>query len=144
MCTSPESNRSGQERWSFSRSHNLKRKRFIEPLFNRNDPSIRSVATGSVRLVYRLVSDTDVSLLGSFQIGVAVGRSAGGAVQRNRVKRIIRESIRLNQDVLRDVSRGKDVLLTAMVIFRGKGTDLSQTPLDMGRCLRKLQRELTK
>lgn len=142
MLESPEMNRSGQERWSFSRSHHLKRKRFIEPLFNRNDPSVRSVAAGSVRLVYRLVSDPEVDPEISFQIGVAVGKSAGGAVRRNRIKRVIREAIRLNQGLLRPSSESDGALLTAMVIFRGKGSEISETPSDMVRCLEKLHREL--
>jgi len=131
--STPERDRSGQERWSFSRSHHLKRKRLIEPLFNRNEPSVRSVAAGSIRLVYRMVSDQDLSCEVRFQIGVAVGRSAGPAVRRNRIKRVIREAIRLNQG-----------LLTAMVIFRGNGADISETPRDMVRSLEKLHRELTK
>ena len=61
---------------------------------------MRAVAAGSIRLVYRLVSDQDLSCEVRFQIGVAVGRSAGPAVRRNRIKRVIREVIRLNQGLL--------------------------------------------
>lgn len=144
MSSTPERDRSGQERWSFSRSHHLKRKRLIEPLFNRNEPSVRSVAAGSIRLVYRLVSDQDLSCEVRFQIGVAVGRSAGPAVRRNRIKRVIREAIRLNQGLLHDIACNEGTLLTAMVIFRGNGADISETPRDMVRSIEKLHRELTK
>lgn len=144
MSQTPEINRSGQERWSFSRSHHLKRKRFIEPLFNRNDPTVHSVAAGSVRIVYRLVNDPEVASASSFQIGIAVGRSAGSAVRRNRVKRIIRESIRLNQYGLSELVQSRDTVLTAMVIFRGNAADLTETPRDVARCLDKLRREFKK
>ena len=144
MSSTPERDRSGQERWSFYRSHHLKRKRLIEPLFNRNEPSVRSVAAGSIRLVYRLVSDQDLSCEVRFQIGVAVGRSAGPAVRRNRIKRVIREAIRLNQGLLHDIACNEGTLLTAMVIFRGNGADISETPRDMVRSIEKLHRELTK
>jgi ribonuclease P protein component len=144
VSSTPERDRSGQERWSFSRSHHLKRKRLIEPLFNRNEPSVRSVAAGSIRLVYRLVSDQDLSCEVRFQIGVAVGRSAGPAVRRNRIKRVIREAIRLNQGLLHDIACNEGTLLTAMVIFRGNGADISETPRDMVRSIEKLHRELTK
>ncbi|NQV72421.1 ribonuclease P protein component [bacterium] len=144
MSSTPERDRSGQERWSFSRSHHLKRKRLIEPLFNRNEPSVRSVAAGSIRLVYRVVSDQDLSCEVRFQIGVAVGRSAGPAVRRNRIKRVIREAIRLNQRLLHDIACNEGTLLTAMVIFRGNGSDISETPRDMVRSIEKLHRELTK
>ncbi|MDA1027785.1 MAG: ribonuclease P protein component [Bacteroidetes bacterium] len=140
----PEINRSGQERWSFPRSHHLKRKRLIEPLFNRNDRSVRSVAVGSVRMVYRFVQPSEVENYTSFQIGVAVGRSAGSAVVRNRVKRVILESIRLNQNVLRERANNQDKVLTAMVIFRGKAADLAETPFDVAKCLENLNRELNK
>jgi len=144
VSSTPERDRSGQERWSFSRSHHLKRKRLIEPLFNRNEPSVRSVAAGSIRLVYRVVSDQDLSCEVRFQIGVAVGRSAGPAVRRNRIKRVIREAIRLNQRLLHDIACNEGTLLTAMVIFRGNGSDISETPRDMVRSIEKLHRELTK
>lgn len=105
---------------------------------------MRSVAAGSIRLVYRLVSDQDLSCEVRFQIGVAVGRSAGPAVRRNRIKRVIREAIRLNQGLLHDIACNEGTLLTAMVIFRGNGADISETPRDMVRSIEKLHRELTK
>ncbi len=144
MSNTPEISRSGPERLLFPRSHHLKRKRLIEPLFNRNDRSVRSVAAGSVRMVFRLVQKSEAEVSASFQIGVAVGRSSGSAVTRNRIKRVILEAIRLNQIVLQQLTNRQEMVLTVMVIFRGKASDLSETPQDVARCLENLKRELNK
>ena len=102
------------------------------------------MAAGSVRIVYRLVQDQEADIPVSFQIGVAVGKSTGSAVMRNRIKRIILESIRLNQNVLHGFLDSQEELFTAMVIFRGNGSDLSGTPRDVVRCLEDLKREFNK
>jgi len=132
MASSPEEYRSPRERLTFSRTHHLKRKSLIEPLFDRTDQSTHSVASGSVRVLYRLV-DESISET-TYQIGVAVGRSAGSAVKRNRVKRIIRETVRLNQHLIPETEQ----LFTAMVLFRGRFDQLSATPDDVKACLQKV------
>ena len=115
---------SGREQQTLSRSHHLKRKRFIEPLFDRSDPSTGSIASGCIRLMFRQVNPD--SILVPFQIGVTVGKSTGTAVRRNRIKRIIWEAVRLNQKSLLEAAKMADGLLTAMLLYRGRNFD-SQT-----------------
>ncbi|NIS80892.1 MAG: ribonuclease P protein component [Anaerolineales bacterium] len=52
------------------------------------------------------------------RFGVAAGRSVGGAVQRNRAKRLLREGIRRNLDT---ISGGWDVILIARAALVAAG-----------------------
>lgn len=125
----------------FPLARRLKRKRFIEPLFDREDPDRHSVRAGCVRIVFRPVPQD--SFEGPFQIGVAVGRSRGHAPRRNRVKRIIRETLRLHQERLAACSSRMDTALTAMVLFQGKDESAEVIRQDLEGALNRLSRRLT-
>jgi len=133
---------SGRERQTLSRSHHLKRKRFIEPLFDRSDPSTGLIASGCIRLMFRQVQPD--SILVPFQIGVAVGKSTGTAVRRNRIKRIIWEAVRLNQNSLLEAANLADGLLTAMLLYRGRSFDSETITRDTLTALGKLNAGLVK
>jgi len=121
---------------TFPRSHHLKRKRLIEPLFDRNNRTIRSLRSGSIRIVYRLTEKGTVNV--PFQIGVAVGKSRGNAVRRNRIKRVIWETVRLNQAVLHGIAHSPDDLLTAMILFQGSTEENSAISADTAKVLKSL------
>jgi len=67
------------------------------------------------------------------RLGLATGRKVGGAVLRNRARRLLRESFRKNK---RDVAAGLDVVLVAKreIIGRSQG----EVESEYRECLRRL------
>jgi ribonuclease P protein component len=118
----------------------LKRRDLIRPLFDRNRDDVGSVARGCVRIVYRLVERVPEDV--PVQIGFSPGRIAT-AVERNRVKRIMREVYRIHQGVLVDLFVHSDRTLTAMALFRGRAEVAgSCIPDDLPAALRDTARRL--
>jgi ribonuclease P protein component len=122
---------------SFPLARRLKRKRLIEPLFDRKDPESRSVSSGSIRILYRFVSSERVEA--PFQVGVAVGRSRGNAPRRNRIKRVLRDALRHDQPRLEQISRLGGNALTAMVLFQGRDETAARIRSDLEHALEKLK-----
>lgn len=133
--------RTGRRGFAFPLARRLKHKRLIEPLFDRHDPDSRSVRSGSIRIVYRFVGTEDIEA--PFQVGVAVGRSRGHAPRRNRIKRIIRESLRHDQPRLEAISASAGKPLTAMVLFQGRDEDSASIRSDLDAALVRLEERVT-
>lgn len=104
---------------AFPKSFRLKRRRLIRPLFDRGRTDVDTVAVGCVRLLYRTASRGEVGRDVPLQIGFAPGRRARNAVERNRIKRILREVYRRHQHVLVDLFACRNDVLTVMVLYRG-------------------------
>jgi ribonuclease P protein component len=70
---------------------------------------------------------------GYHRLGLAAGRKVGGAVLRNRARRLLRESFRKNK---RDVAAGLDVVLVAKreIVGRSQG----EVESEYRECLRRL------
>ncbi len=123
----------------FPSAFRLKRKRLIAPLFDRTRKDVETVATGSIRLVYRLLSPEEGNAPVPLQVGFTMGRGVRRAVERNRIKRLLRETYRLNQHVLLEALAGHDRFLTLMVIFRGQPDRARrQVPAHLPRALQQL------
>ena len=102
----------------FPRSARLKRRRLIQPLFERGSAS--TLAVGCVRLLYRMVKCSEAGTDTPVQVGFAPGRQPS-AVRRNRLRRIMRETWRLQPPVRE--SAKEDQVLTVMVVLRRHGAE---------------------
>lgn len=126
-------------RLTFPRTHRLKRRRLIRSLFDRRRTDVRTEAVGCVRLVYRIVPrealDHDVPL----QIGFAPGRRVRSAVQRNRVRRVLREVYRVHQHILVDLFVRRSDALIGMILFRGDPSTAGDcVPHDLPEAMRRV------
>lgn len=103
---------------TFPRSMRLKKRRLIGALFDRSSGQTYSIRSGSVRLVYRFAERHVTGTTSPVQVGFSVGKSVGNAVLRNRMKRIARETWRLNRTLIPEEHISTDLTLTVMLIYR--------------------------
>ncbi len=80
--------------WSFAKKEKLKSKKLIDQLFTEG----KSVSSYPIKLIYlKTVLTHNVSI----QTGVTVSKkNFKSAVKRNRIKRLLRESYRLNKGLV--------------------------------------------
>ena len=92
--------------FSLSSDERIKKRKDFELIFSTG----RLVySTGKVfRAHYTIEKDNDYK---GVKIAPVVGKKLGNAVWRNRVKRLIKESYRLNKEILTEVSLRNSVLL---------------------------------
>jgi len=107
-------------RYTFPRSHRLKRRRLIRSLFDRRRDDVGTEAVGCIRLLYRVVPRSATGHDVPLQIGFAPGRRTETAVQRNRIRRLLREVYRVHQHLLVDLFLRRDATLIVMALFRGR------------------------
>lgn len=138
-----ESEEAGERRYTFPRSHRLKRRRLIRSLFDRSRDDVDTVAVGCVRLLYRIVPREATGHDVPLQIGFAPGRSADTAVQRNRIRRVLREVYRVHQHTLVDLFLDSSRALVVMALFRGDPQEAdSCIPDDLPRAMRRVARAM--
>lgn len=128
-----------ERRYTFPKAYALKQRRLIRSLFDRRNPVTRSLAYGSVRLLYRVVPRSELRGDRSLQVGFAPGRRTRTAVARNRIKRIMREVYRKEQHPLIDLFAASEDALVVMILFRGDPTShVVQLPSDLREALHRL------
>lgn len=99
---------------TFGKQEKLKSRKLIQQLFN----SGKAISTHPLRLIYYLPeAPMDVPV----KVGVSVSsRNFKKAVDRNRVKRLLREAYRLNKTVLLQHAEANNLQLTAFVLYTDK------------------------
>jgi len=126
-----------ERRYTFPRTHRLKRRRLIASLFDRSRGDVYTVAKGSVRLLYRWATIEDVGHAVPIQVGFAPGRAYSTNVERTQIRRYLRETYRQHQYILRDVLPEAAPPLIAMLLFRGHPDEARDCiPRDLPRGLR--------
>ena len=136
-------NEAGNRRLTFPKSHRLKRQRLIRSLFDRRRDDVGTVAVGSVRLLYRVVDRSETGQDVPLQIGFAPGRRADAGVERNRVRRLLREVYRVNQHLLVDLFLRTGKALIVMALFRGDPAAAGEAiPRDLPRAMQAVARRL--
>jgi ribonuclease P protein component len=133
-------------RYTFPRSHRLKRRRLIRSLFDRRRDDVHTVAVGCVRLLGRIVAREQLGHDVPLQVGFAPGRRVESGVERNRVRRLLREVYRVHQHTLVDLFVRRPHTLLVMILFRGDPAQAddcieSDLPAAMQRAADRLQRE---
>ena len=106
-------------RYTFPRTHRLKRQRLIRSLFDRSRPDVHTTAHGCVRALYRWSSQKETGHDVPVQVGFAPGRGHPTNVQRTQVRRYLRETYRQHQHTLRDALPPDAPPLIVMLVFRG-------------------------
>lgn len=112
-------NRIDERRLTFPKSYRLKRRRLIRSLFDRSRDDVETVAVGCVRLLYRVVDRRQTGYDVPLQVGFAPGSRAEAGVERNRIRRLLREVYRVHQYTLVDLFVRRPEALIVMVLFRG-------------------------
>lgn len=106
-------------RLTFPSSYRLKRRRLLRSLFDRSRDDVQTVAVGCVRLLYRVVERDALGHDVPLQVGFAPGPRAESGVERNRIRRLLREVYRVHQYTLVDPFVCRPDALIVMILFRG-------------------------
>jgi len=103
-----------EKKLTFNRQQKLKSRKQIEHLFSKG----KSFSVSPIKALYDF---TNVSSEINLQAGVAVSsRNFKKAVDRNRIKRLLRESYRLQKSEIENSLKQKEIQLSIMFIYTGK------------------------
>ncbi len=125
------------------RAFRLRRQRLIRPLFDRQRTDVGTLSQGCIRLLYRIVSRQEVGANVPVQVGFAAGRQARKAVERNRIRRLLRETYRLHQQPLLALFHARPDTLTLMILYRAQPQEARERiSRDLPEALRRLVMQL--
>lgn len=136
--TSDQSAGGKAARRTFPGSRCLKRRLLIQSLFERTRNETRSLSQGPIQLLYRRVPTDSTGTTSPVQVGFAVGKQSGGAVKRNRIKRILREEYRRNRVDLERQQASPNTCLIIMVMLRNARASSEELSSSLRQALRSL------
>jgi len=125
------------KRFGFGKKEKLKSRRQIDELFAKG----KSFTVFPIRVTYQFFPANEGSLL---QAGVTVSKKYfKKAVDRNRIKRLLREAYRLQKNELQEAMKQKGVKGYIFFMYTEK-TILAFDPVKeaMDKCLRRLQKTI--
>jgi ribonuclease P protein component len=122
------------KRYGFGKEEKLKSRKSIDELFARG----KSFTITPVRVSYKFSSSESPSL----QAGVTVSKKYfKKAVDRNRIKRLLREAYRLQKNDLKQLTIEKGLTAHVFFMYNGKEmTDFQVISESMKKCLLRLQK----
>lgn len=101
------------KQFTLNKAERLKRRKIIEQLFSEG----RAVTAFPVRVQYKMVDQLGVPLQAGFSVS---SRNFKRAVDRNRIKRLMRETYRLQKIPLEQALQTKEQQLALFLIYTGK------------------------
>ena len=101
------------KQFTLKKDERLKRRKIIEQLFGEG----RAVTAFPIRVQYKMVDALTVSLQAGFSVS---SRNFKRAVDRNRIKRLMREAYRLQKQPLEQALQTKQQKLALFLIYTGK------------------------
>lgn len=122
---------------SFPRKYWLKRRRLIRPLFDRSRDDVQTCAAGSIRIVARLVPREETGEDVPVQVGFSAGPRVRNAVERNYIRRLIRETFRRCRQRV-EIVENESTTCTMMILYRSNPSRASEAiPQDLPRAVYK-------